>query len=237
MNKADSSRKERNRERRRQSLIEAATHLFATHGYAGTTIDDIVDEADVAKVTFYSYFKSKEEIALEIKRRGREEALEYIESLSAKHLPVEAMIEAFITDVADWTAENYRLLDVFCHQRFNLMMNRDTASEIVGDQECSSLNDNSSEGTISQKAVTEKGETTHACRPEPITICVDVILKRGQDTGVFRTDFDRMRIAHLFDLAILCEQYHWVRIGRPEGELKKQLQGYFDFALRGLRIG
>ncbi|MBX9721730.1 MAG: TetR/AcrR family transcriptional regulator, partial [Candidatus Obscuribacterales bacterium] len=87
MNTVEPSRKDRKREQRRQSLVDAAEHLFAKHGYAGTTIDDIVAEADVAKVTFYSYFKSKEEVALEIKRRGAENAISYIETLSAKNLP------------------------------------------------------------------------------------------------------------------------------------------------------
>lgn len=204
MNTTESSRKERKKEQRRQTLIDAATHLFATRGYAGTTIDDIVSEADVAKVTFYSYFKSKEEIALEIKRAGREEARLYIEALSAKQLPVDEMIEAFINDVAEWTEQNYRLLDVFCDQRFSPMMERES--------------------------------TGSECKPEPITICLEVILRRGQDTGRFRTDIDRLRIAHLLDLAILCEQYHWVRSGRPAGQLKEKLAGYFDFALRGLNV-
>ncbi len=204
MTDLQTTRKERKREHRRQTLVDAATRLFATHGYAGTTIDDIVSEADVAKVTFYSYFKSKEEIALEIKRKGREEAIEYIEMLSAKELPVDEMIEAFITDVAEWTEVNYGLLDVFCNQRFSPLLEREST-----------------------------GNTK--CTPEPIAICLDVIIKRGQDTGRFRTDIDRGRIAHLLDLAILCEQYYWVRSGRPEGELKKQLKGYFDFALNGLK--
>jgi len=203
MNSAEISRKERKREHRRQTLIDAATHLFAKHGYAGTTIDDIVLEADVAKVTFYSYFKSKEEIALAIKRAGTEEALTYIETLRAKQLPVNEMIEAFITDVADWTEENFRLLDVFCEQRFSPLMEREGVSD---------------------------------CKPEPMTICLSVIIECGQEEGLFRKDIDRCRIAHMLDLAILCEQYHWVREGRPAGALRDRLKGYFDFALNGLLV-
>ncbi len=203
MNTAELSRKDRKREQRRQTLIDVATRLFAKHGYAGTTIDDIALEADVAKVTFYSYFKSKEEIALEIKRRGTEEALIYIEALRSKKLSVEQMIDAFLDDVAEWTAENFRLLDVFCDQRFSPLMER---------------------------------ESTSTCKPEPMTICLDVIIQQGQEAGVFRTDIDRCRIAHMLDLAILAEQYHWVRSGRQAGELKKQLKGYFDFAVNGLKI-
>ena len=202
MNTAELSRKERKREQRRQTLIDAATRLFAKNGYAGTTIDDIVLEADVAKVTFYSCFKSKEEIALEIKRKGTEEALIYIDALREKKLPVDKMIDAFLDDVAAWTEENFRLLDVFCDQRFSPLMER---------------------------------ESTTACKPEPMTFCLDAIIQQGQESGVFRTDIDRCRIAHMLDLAILCEQYHWVRSGRQPGELKKQLKGYFDFAVNGLK--
>lgn len=203
MNSAELSRKDRKKEHRRQTLIDAATLLFTKHGYAGTTIDDIVLEADVAKVTFYSYFKSKEELALEIKRKGTEEALVYIETLRAQDLPIDEMIEKLCTDVAEWTEKNFGLLDVFCNQRFSPLMERESVS---------------------------------ACKPEPMTICLDMIIQRGQDMGVYRKDIDRCRVAHLLDLAILCEQYHWVRSERPDGELKKNLHGYFDFALNGLKL-
>lgn len=191
----------RKREKRRQDLVDAAEELFATNSYAGTTIDDIVAKADVAKVTFYSYFKSKEEVALEIKRQCTEEAISYIETLLAKQLPATEMIDAVINDVAEWTESNWRLLDVFCALRFSPLMERETTSE---------------------------------CKPEPLTICLDAIIQRGQEAGAFRKDIDRIRIAHLIDLAILCEQYHWVRSGRPEGSLIPNLKKCFDFALNGI---
>jgi AcrR family transcriptional regulator len=195
------SRKDRKKELRRQSLVDAARILFATNGYAGTTIDDIVAKADVAKVTFYYYFKSKEEIALEIKRKGTEEAIAYIETLLAKALPVDEMIRAFIYDVVEWTEENWRLLDVFCAQRFSPLLERETTTE---------------------------------CKPEPITICLDAIILKGQEEGKFRKNIDRCRVAHLIDIAILCEQYHWVRSGREKGALLACLEKCFDFALNGI---
>ncbi|MBX9572648.1 MAG: hypothetical protein K2X77_27380 [Candidatus Obscuribacterales bacterium] len=77
-------------------------------------------------------------------------------------------------------------------------------------------------------------ETTSECKPEPLTICLDAIIQRGQEAGAFRKDIDRIRIAHLIDLAILCEQYHWVRSGRPEGSLIPNLKKCYDFALNGI---
>jgi AcrR family transcriptional regulator len=66
-------RRERKREQTKQGLLNAAIELFIAKGYDETTIDDIVAAADVAKVTFYYYFKSKEELILEIKDNSIQE--------------------------------------------------------------------------------------------------------------------------------------------------------------------
>jgi AcrR family transcriptional regulator len=51
---------------RRSATIEAigraASHLFATKGFAATTIDDIAERAGVAKGAVYHHFASKEDI-------------------------------------------------------------------------------------------------------------------------------------------------------------------------------
>ncbi|HYV48804.1 MAG TPA: helix-turn-helix domain-containing protein [Myxococcaceae bacterium] len=43
-------------------LLAAAKRCFLMHGYRRTSIDDVAQEAGVAKGTVYLYFKSKEEI-------------------------------------------------------------------------------------------------------------------------------------------------------------------------------
>jgi AcrR family transcriptional regulator len=47
---------------RRAEILEAAARLFVRQGYAETAVDAIVREANVAKGTFYYYFRSKEDI-------------------------------------------------------------------------------------------------------------------------------------------------------------------------------
>ncbi|GMX63519.1 TetR/AcrR family transcriptional regulator [Paenibacillus elgii] len=47
---------------RRQEILTVAGELFRHHGYAGTTVEAIIQKAGVAKGTFYYYFKSKEQI-------------------------------------------------------------------------------------------------------------------------------------------------------------------------------
>jgi AcrR family transcriptional regulator len=44
----------------RQRILEVAAHLFATRGFAGTSIRDISDELGVTKAALYYHFTSKE---------------------------------------------------------------------------------------------------------------------------------------------------------------------------------
>ena len=58
------SRRERRSAETRESLFRSALVLFATKGYAETTVEDITEAADVGKGTFFNYFPSKEHILL-----------------------------------------------------------------------------------------------------------------------------------------------------------------------------
>ena len=45
---------------RKQVLLKIAYNMFLTKGYDNTSIDDIINEAKIAKGTYYYYFESKE---------------------------------------------------------------------------------------------------------------------------------------------------------------------------------
>ncbi len=47
---------------RLQSIRKAAIRVIARQGFAGTTMQEIADEAEIAKGTLYLYFKDKEEL-------------------------------------------------------------------------------------------------------------------------------------------------------------------------------
>ncbi|HEV2352259.1 MAG TPA: TetR/AcrR family transcriptional regulator [Terriglobia bacterium] len=55
-------RYERKKAQTRERIYRAALKLFAERGLAATTVDEIVASADVAKGTFFNYFRSKEQI-------------------------------------------------------------------------------------------------------------------------------------------------------------------------------
>ena len=50
----------------RENLIEAAKKVISIKGFKEASIQDITEEAGVAKGTFYTYFKTKEEIVEEL---------------------------------------------------------------------------------------------------------------------------------------------------------------------------
>ena len=53
---------EENKQEKKRNLIDAASDLFVTKGFPGTSIDDIARRAGVGKGTFYLYFKDKYDI-------------------------------------------------------------------------------------------------------------------------------------------------------------------------------
>ena len=61
-----SSRRQREQQLRRDSIIEAAQSLFEQNGFVETTVDQIAAMAELGKGTIYSYFKSKDEIYIAI---------------------------------------------------------------------------------------------------------------------------------------------------------------------------
>ncbi len=58
------SRKERERELRRNDIIDAAEKLFFSKGYDNVSMSEIAKEADMARATIYQYFKNKKDINL-----------------------------------------------------------------------------------------------------------------------------------------------------------------------------
>lgn len=56
----------------RERILDSASKLFVRDGFHATGIDTIVAEADVAKMTLYKHFESKEALIIEVLRRGDE---------------------------------------------------------------------------------------------------------------------------------------------------------------------
>ena len=65
----DLSRRERKKKETREKIFTNAMHLFRMQGFTGTSVEQITQQADVGKGTFYNYFPTKEAVILEFSRR------------------------------------------------------------------------------------------------------------------------------------------------------------------------
>lgn len=70
-------RKEKERELRRNQILNAAEKLFLSKGYNDTKIEEIAYEASLSKGTVYNYFDSKEQLYLAIASIAYQKLLEY----------------------------------------------------------------------------------------------------------------------------------------------------------------
>jgi len=59
-------RKEREKQQRKTEILEAAENIFFLKGLQNTTMNDIAARCELSKATLYLYYKSKEELALNI---------------------------------------------------------------------------------------------------------------------------------------------------------------------------
>jgi len=57
--------RERKKAKTRAAIREHALRLFREQGYAGTTVEQIADAAEVSPATFYRYFPTKEDVVLQ----------------------------------------------------------------------------------------------------------------------------------------------------------------------------
>ena len=85
-------RKEREKEHRREQILDAAEKVFFGKGFPASTVDDIAAAAELSKGTIYLYFKSKEDILLGIHLRGSEKMYEMFHAATSGPEPVLVLV-------------------------------------------------------------------------------------------------------------------------------------------------
>jgi len=63
-------RKEREKELRRESIIDAAERIFFNKGFEHATMNDVAEDAELSKGALYLYFHSKNELCMAILQRS-----------------------------------------------------------------------------------------------------------------------------------------------------------------------
>lgn len=103
---------EEKKKQRKTDILKTALRLFSQKGYYATSIDDITGEAGISKGLVYTYFKSKEEIFLELAEHWNEftenpsfeDELE--QALSEEMTLTEKLICVWDQTVRQWTEVN-----------------------------------------------------------------------------------------------------------------------------------
>jgi AcrR family transcriptional regulator len=82
-----------------EKLMRVSVELFAEHGYAQTSVQQIVDAAGVTKGALYHYFTSKDDLLFDIYDRLLSMQREHLERLVARGLDPQQTIRLVCEDV------------------------------------------------------------------------------------------------------------------------------------------
>ena len=88
-------RKEREKQMRRQQIMDAAKKVFASKGFGGATMENIAEEAEFSPATLYLYFKNKDELFASLNLRMLQDLITRMEGVrDQKNLGPEKRIMA-----------------------------------------------------------------------------------------------------------------------------------------------
>ena len=103
-----SSLRQRHAERTRDAIVAAAFELFASKGYAETTIDEIAERADVAPRTFFRYFPAKEALIFHNSNDQVDAAVARLRARPTDEPPYESVVAVLRAVAAEFTHADNR---------------------------------------------------------------------------------------------------------------------------------
>ena len=130
------SRREREKEQRRQNILKVAKRLFIERGFKSVTVANIAEKAELSKGAIYLYFSSKEEIYAQILLTDIEHFHAEISQIfnggkSAAGILLDfadAYIDIFLKE-----REQFRILMNFMLQADTLNLSRETRKRIIAE--------------------------------------------------------------------------------------------------------
>jgi len=81
------SRREREKEQRREDIMNAAENLILKQGFENTTMEQIAFKAEYSKGTLYNYFESKDDLYLAIGTKAYQIIIDYSKNFVEKEKP------------------------------------------------------------------------------------------------------------------------------------------------------
>lgn len=103
--------RERKRRETFERITQAAIGLFIAQGYESTTLDEIAAEAGISRRTFFSYFKSKDEILLAVQAGLGEMIAAALDQEPDDLKPIDAVRQAMIRMSSAYDPDQMLILD------------------------------------------------------------------------------------------------------------------------------
>jgi AcrR family transcriptional regulator len=101
-------------------ILDAALRLFAERGFDGTSVQGIVEAAEVTKGALYHYFDSKDDLLYEIYHSLIARQLADLGAVLAQGLPPREALRAVLTGLIRSTAEHIDEAKVFSREMHRL---------------------------------------------------------------------------------------------------------------------
>lgn len=167
---------------RRREILEKSSILFATKGYEKTTITNILKEVNIAKGTFYYYFKSKEDVLDALVDQMIDSIVEVAQEVAnSKELSIKEKLFHIIFGIKEYEQENDKT-----------KMKEKQMKESLHRVENAKLHIKSITGSIMK-----------------LTPVITQVIEEGIEEGIFSTDYPKETIevllvssAFLFDEGI-----------------------------------
>lgn len=137
---ATQQRREQDRARRKQEILLAARAVFAQNGFRRATIDQVAQQAEVAKGTIYLYFENKEAILAELvlcalnDLAGRLAAADDRHSLLHPETKLYALAQAYLAFAQD-APDYFRLLTAFDNGDFASGLSPERRAQIYAESD------------------------------------------------------------------------------------------------------
>lgn len=104
----------------RAQIVAAAAQAFAARGYHAVSMRDLARSTGRSPATFYSHFRSKEELLFSMQRDAFDELIAGAESALRQFDAPEARLRAFVDNHVSYFAEHPDLMRVLIHEASSL---------------------------------------------------------------------------------------------------------------------
>ena len=101
INKPTMKRKEREKEARKQAILYAAGRVFSRKSYHEATLEEIAEEAELAKGTLYNYYRDKQDIFASLLQCGHDRFHQCIAEVSEQNTTLPEFVSALFVKMLD----------------------------------------------------------------------------------------------------------------------------------------